>query len=184
MTPYDMEALASLEFTELLDPLECILSGEPIGHSDWRGLVEILTARLQLATETAKLSANDFRRALNLYDEILRRAATEHGMSSQECAERLLNLSSVLFRRYPPQTDIPLLDPNHIVGVFLREVPITLHEAAEQVIDWWDRDLETIKRLRYVKNLVVPASQALRAASYSGIDERIAPWEQLIPQLP
>lgn len=40
-----------------------------------------------------------------------------------------------------------------------------------------------LSKLLCVKKLVVPAAHALHAVFDNGIDERIEPWEQLIPQL-
>jgi hypothetical protein len=176
----DLQQLATLDRDAVRAALSKALDEHAIRRGDWRAVVELYTAKI---TEQSGQPGGDVGDELALYERLLDAAEQAGVLSALECATRRLNVASVLLTRLPARHDGGLLDPDHIVELLLAALPLS-PEAAASIGDWRTLDREEILRLRTAKNLLKPAIAALRAAQGDALDERVKPWEAVLPRLP
>ncbi|HEV3170448.1 MAG TPA: hypothetical protein VGZ32_08920 [Actinocrinis sp.] len=180
----DLEQLAALDRDALRAALSRALTEHAIRPTDWRAVVELYTAKITEQSEQQHSGdVGDVGDDLALYERLLDASEQAGVLSPLECATRRLNLASVLLTRLPARHDGSLLDPDHIVELLLGALPIT-PEAAASISDWRTLDRTEILRLRTAKNLLKPALAALDATNGDTLDERVKPWEAVLPRLP
>jgi hypothetical protein len=179
----DLQQLSCLDRDALRAALSRALAEHAIRPTDWRALVELYTAKLAGPPEQPRAEVGDVGDELALYERLLDASEQAGILSALECATRRLNLASILLTRLPARHDGSLLDPDHIVELLLGALPVS-PEAAASIGDWRRLDRAEILRLRTAKNLVKPALAALHAAQGDALDERVKPWEVVLPSLP
>ncbi|HEY3870681.1 MAG TPA: hypothetical protein VGM10_20130 [Actinocrinis sp.] len=178
----DLRQMSALDRDALRKALsQALAEHAAVPQEEWRALIQLYT--FNVSEHPEELRADVVGDEMAVFERLLDAAEQAHGMSAFECTQRRLYFGASLLKRLPARHDGSLMDPDHLVELFLGALPISL-EAAEQVEDWRTLDRVEMLRLRHVRNLLAPALLALHAAQGDDIDERVKPWEALLPRLP
>ncbi|ACU77441.1 conserved hypothetical protein [Catenulispora acidiphila DSM 44928] len=179
----DLDRLASLTATELSSLLTASESAPVDKHGgDWLAIVQLLTARL--TEEGGTLTAEELNLGATALDVALDSAEQAGVIDRNEAAIRRLNLMSVLLRLRGPNPDVALLNPQRMYGLFSTAVPLSAAQIREVPPNWRALDVDTIRRLRLVKNLVVPLLGVKSILEQAGFADNLAVWEDALPRLP
>jgi hypothetical protein len=163
---------------------------------EWRGVLEAVTLHATAMEPSSASTASDAAAGATEDAELppkLRVAALENALSSavatgalsdQERIIRSLNAATLMIPRCAVDTDTEILNPRRQFRAVLDALPLTLTEARELSADWRTRDIEEIRKLRSVKNLIRPASALADVLPPEYRDGRISAWEELLVSLP
>ncbi|MFC8453853.1 hypothetical protein [Kitasatospora sp. NPDC057223] len=177
------DKLAELDLRELAEALGARTLGvSELGPGQWLGVVELLT--LRLTDECDQLSVESWATCSRALAYTLEAAVDSGSIDHHEAVVRRLNLSAALLRRFPPNMEIDLLNPNRVVEVFFGEISMSTEEAREKSVDWRNQDIADIRRLRIARGLVWPTLLAVHAAFGDEFDPRLKEWEDIFPSLP
>lgn len=152
-----------------------VLSVEP---EEWLALVELLTVRM--TEECLGLQAHEWKICGAAIERVFCSAEASGVITRQEASIRKLNLSVALLKRVPPDPEIEVLNPDAAINLLLRELPISIEDARDMASRWRELDIEQIRRLRLVKNLLSPilgSDQFLK-------DARVVAWVDVVLLLP
>lgn len=149
---------------------------------DWLAVVQLLTARL--TEEAESLSGEELNLGAAALDTALRRAEQAGGVDHNEVAIRQLNLASALLRLRGPNPDVVLLNPQRMYDLFSETVPLSTAQMRELPANWRTLDIAAIRRLRLVKNLLVPMVAVGPILAEAGFAEDVRVWEEALPLLP
>ncbi|MBB5868555.1 hypothetical protein F4553_001934 [Allocatelliglobosispora scoriae] len=149
--------------------------------SQWLALVELVTAKM---TDVVVHPDVDWRHLSDAYYRSLSMAKESGVLSDSDSVVRSLNLTSVLLRRAGAEESVRILNPKTAIELFFQYVPLTLVEARRLADDWRGIDMQYIRVLRVVKNLLTPT---LRIRLFVG-DEQVlsvlSDWEAVYLKLP
>ncbi|WP_157850863.1 hypothetical protein [Streptomyces exfoliatus] len=175
--------LAALDLRSLSEALAAHVPGvSELGPNEWLGVVELLTARL--ADECRGLSGASWGTCSEALGYALNSAVASGVIDHRESVIRLLNLSLAVLRQVPSNAEIDILNPDLLIDLLFRELPMSVEEARDLSADWRTREIAQIRRLRAVKNLLSPALALVRMAFGEDFDERLKAWEEVFPSLP
>ncbi|MFD7690020.1 hypothetical protein [Streptomyces sp. NPDC059781] len=175
--------LASLDLRSLCEALAAdSLASADLVAGEWLGVVELLTMRL--ADGCGELSEEHWGMCSAAIGHALRVAVSTGVMDRRESVIRRLNLANVLLQQVPPNSEVDMLNPDHLIDLLLREMPISVEEARVLSTDWRTLETSQIRLLRSVKNLVSPALALAGMVSREDLRKRLNPWGELLPLLP
>ncbi|MEQ7125103.1 hypothetical protein ABN034_11325 [Actinopolymorpha sp. B11F2] len=145
---------------------------------EWLGLVQLLTTRI--IDECVGLTAAEWRSSSRALGYVLESASAAGALGPGETAVRRLNLTAALFQKVSPNEEIDLLSADQTAELLFREIPIAPEQARALASRWTELDIEEIRQLRFIKNLLTPALMMKDALD----DARLDTWEQIYPLLP
>ncbi|WP_461036962.1 hypothetical protein [Streptomyces mayteni] len=151
---------------------------------EWLGIVQLFTQRLTDEAEAEDLSGVPWGSRTTAFAHVLDSAVASGAITHRESVVRRLNASSALLRRFPPDEDVDLLDPGHLVDLLLGELPLSVAEARELSYQWPQREIEVIRLLRRAKLLLSPVVALMKVLPEEYRDDRLAEWEAVFPSLP
>lgn len=179
----EFEDLLELDLRQLSAALSAgRLSEEELEQNQWIGLIELLTMRLVDACE--ELSAEDWAGCSTALDYVLRTAEKRKAIDREEEVVRRLNLSAALMRHVAPRSGVDFLDPDHAVGLLLRELPVSADEARDMAARWRDLEINQIRRLRSAKNLLSPVVDIMDIVPLHTYEVRLKVWVSIFSSLP
>ncbi|WP_405821346.1 hypothetical protein OG241_35805 [Streptomyces sp. NBC_01390] len=178
--PDDLASLDLQSLTELLVSRTPTVS--ELSSGQWLGVVELMTMRL--TDECGSLSVDSWRTCASALEYALEAAVTSGAIDRRESVIRRLNLAVVLLQRVPPNPEIEILNPSHLISLLFQELPMSVEEARDMSTDWRALDIVQIRRLRAAKNLVSPALRLAKMMSGGNLDGRLEAWEEVFPSLP
>jgi hypothetical protein len=165
---------------------ETLAAGVPnvseLEASEWLGIVEVIAARL--TDESRGLSTGSWGVCSDALDHALNAAVESGAISQTESVIRRLNLSLVLLQSVPTNATISILNPHYQMDLLFQELSMSTEEARTLSIDWRRLEIEKIRRLRTLKNLLSPALALARHVYGDDLDERLKVWESVFPSLP
>ncbi|MER7211598.1 hypothetical protein ABT340_31470 [Streptosporangium sp. NPDC000239] len=179
------------EFAALLDlnlrQLSAVLSTgrlslEELEQNQCIGLIELLTMRL--IDECEELSAEDWVVCSAATDYVFCVAEKRKSIDHEEGVIRRLNISAALLRRVAPRSEVDLLAPDHVVDLLLRELPVSVDEARDMAARWQSLEIDQIRRLRLVKNLLSPVVGIGDVIPRHTYDSRLKAWIGIFSSLP
>jgi len=179
----DLNQLAGLTATELT-----LLFATPqtapgdMGRGDWLAVVQLLTAGL--TREAELLPAAELNRGVEVLGTLLEQAEQIGDIDHDEVVIRRLNLAGVLRDRRGSDPDVVLLTPQQMYELFLGAVPFSLAQVREFPADWRTLDIDTMRRLRRVKNLLMPLLSSKPLLEEAGLRDEVSAWEEVLPRLP
>lgn len=150
------------------------------GGNWWLGLIEHATSRA-----TASATTNAERRAwAGLAATELDLAAELADLSGREVASRKANLSFALSRYGPPAEFGPSLAPDAVARECLAVAAVSPEDAAGT--EWQPRaeDVDVMRRLRHVRNVVAPAVQLAELVEDEALRAELDRWRNVLPRLP
>ncbi|MFJ9428085.1 hypothetical protein ACIRQY_00350 [Streptomyces sp. NPDC101490] len=178
-----LDDLSSLDLRSLSEVLAAhALAISDLGHGQWLGVVELMTMRL--TDECGSLKAESWAASSSALAYALEAAVTSGSIDQRESVIRRLNLSVALLQQVPPNVEVDILNPGHLIDLLFQELPMSADEARNLSVDWRSLDIAQIRILRAVKNLVSPALSLARLASKGEVDGRLKAWEEVFPSLP
>lgn len=151
------------------------------GSGQWLGIVELMTMRL--TDECISLPVESWATCSLALAYALETAVASGSIDQRESVIRRLNLSVALLRQVPANTEVDILNPEHLIDLLFQELPISSEEARYLSVDWRALDIAQIRILRAVKNLVSPALSLARLAPRE-TEGRLKEWEEVFPSLP
>lgn len=151
-------------------------------RGDWLAAVQLLTARL--TQEAESLSAAQLNSGVEVLGGLLDHAEQIGGIGHDEVVIRRLHLTAALFDRRGSDPDVALLDAQQMYELFLGAVPFTLAQVRGFPADWRTLDIDTMRRLRLVKNLLTPLLGAKSFLAEAGLGDEVSAWEEMMPRLP
>lgn len=179
----DLQQLAAMSANQLSGVLTSPESlPADMRSGDWLAAVQLLTARLTEEAET--LPGEELNRGAAALDVALDRAEQAGDMNRNEASIRRLNLASALLRLRGPNPDVVFLNPQRMYEVFSEAVPLSTAQMQDLPADWRTLDIDTIRRLRLVKNLLVPMVEVGPILAQAGFAEDVRVWEEALPLLP
>jgi hypothetical protein len=175
----DLHELVDLDLRVLVATLpERLHLSSCLEPDEWLWLVGMLATRT--VAESADLRPEEwpaYSRA-NLY--ALRSAEIAGGIDHREYVMRRLNLTAALLDRVAPDREVEILSPEDAFALVLDNLPMSLEEAFRTAPQWRELEIDQIRRLRTVKNMLTPAL----AINARHNDTRISAWEPVLPMLP
>jgi hypothetical protein len=149
---------------------------------EWLGVVELVTARL--VDECVGLPEASWMTCSAALGNALHAAVVSGAIDHRESVIRRLNLSVALLHQISPNAEIDVLNPDHLIDLLFRELPMSAEEARDLSADWRTLEIAHIRRLRAAKNLVSPGLDLMRLLSREDLDERLKAWAEVFPSLP
>ncbi|MEU2134583.1 hypothetical protein [Streptomyces sp. NPDC018352] len=175
--------LASLDLRSLSEVLATHAPAVPgLGRGQWLGVVELMTMRL--TDECGSLSAESWATCASALAYALEAAVASGAISRSESVIRRLNLSVALLERVPPNPEVDILNPGHLIDLLFQELPMSAEEARDWSVDWRGLDISQIRLLRLAKNLVSPALRLVKMAPGGEFDGRLKAWGEVFRSLP
>jgi hypothetical protein len=145
---------------------------------EWLGVLYVFTRHLTEApTDVADDDWADLARA---YDTALRMSPYHRF----DAVAHRFNLISVLLRSLPPRTDVSLLDPDGAAHLLFEVLPMSREEAVRLSADWRREDIDDIRRLRWIKNMLTPLKRFSHLIADPELSTRVAEWIELRDRLP
>jgi hypothetical protein len=105
-------------------------------------------------------------------------------LDGREVVSRRTNLSLALSRYGPPESFSAALRPDAVAGASLAEAGMTPEEAASTPWQYRDEDIDVMRRLRRVRNVVYPAVQLADRVEDEQLRQTLAAWREVLPKLP
>ncbi|MFL6073306.1 MAG: hypothetical protein ACJ73S_07930 [Mycobacteriales bacterium] len=158
------------------------LASSIFGGNEWLSVVGEVTFRVQF--ELPAVSYDEQIRYVEVMDLLLEQAQQSGGLPSRECVLRRLNMTSYFLALIEINKSYRLLDPEFAAMLFIREVPISWKEAVAVCAHWRDCDAAEIRRLRDLKNLLIPMRELRQKLKAETLRDEIDRWCSLIPCLP
>lgn len=178
--PQDLAALDGRQLVRLLSRPASGLAG--LSGGEWLAVAELLA--LRLSDDQEPFSAADWEAASAAVDYVLAGAETAGAVRHDESVIRRLNLSAAVLRRASPRGDIPLLNPDGMVGLFAETVPMSAQRARSLAADWRSLGVADMRSLRLVRNLVMPVLLVSHLISEENAVAEMGQWEEVLPLLP
>jgi hypothetical protein len=149
---------------------------------EWLSVIELLGARIVDAADS--LADHELGRSSQVYVKLIELAMDVRVIDQQEVACRILNLSSVLLSDMTTDARVALLSPRFASEIFAKSVPLSLDETARLTGIWRELDVDDIRRLRGVKNLLSPMLRIKESVGNWELPDCLNEWEVLYPKLP
>ncbi|MGC9539866.1 hypothetical protein [Streptomyces sp. UG1] len=181
-----MNQLNDLAALDLLSLSEMLATGTPmrseLDPGQWLAVVELLTMRL--AEGCGDVPTERWAMCSAALDYALETAVSSGAIDRREGVIRRLNLSVALLPQIPSSPEVDILNPEHLIELLFRELPMSAEEARQLSSGWRSLHVSQIRRLRVAKNLVTPALSLARLMSEEEFAERLREWEEVLPSLP
>ncbi len=152
----DLHELVHLDLRVLVATLpERLPLSSCLEPDEWLWLVGMLATRT--VAESADLRPEDWPACsrANLY--AFRSAEIAGGIDHREYVMRRLNLTAALLDRVAPDREVEILSPEGAFALLLDNLPMSLEEAFRTAPRWRELEIDQIRRLRTVKNMLTPA---------------------------
>lgn len=146
----------------------------------WLGVVQHATGR---ATDPDMLDA-DRRQWAGMAAAALDTARDAGDLDVREVVTRKTKLSLALSRYGQPESYSPALRPELVVGDSLVVAGMTPEEAAATPWQLRPEDVDVMRRLRRVRNIVAPAVQLADHVQDEQAKRDLAAWRDVLPNLP
>ncbi|BFO21792.1 hypothetical protein SHKM778_81800 [Streptomyces sp. KM77-8] len=177
------DALASLDLESLAGVLAAHApTVSELGSGQWLGVVELMTMRL--TDECSSLSVDSWRTCNSALTYALETAVATGAIDQREAVIRRLNISVALLRQVPPNSEVEIRNPVHLIDLLFQELPMSVEEARDRSVDWRALDIVQIRQLRAAKNLITPALSLARMMPGDELEGRLKAWEEVLPSLP
>ncbi|MBT2472817.1 hypothetical protein J7E97_34455 [Streptomyces sp. ISL-66] len=181
-----MTYLKDLALLDLRSLSEALASHSPavseLPAGQWLGVVELLT--LRLTDECADLPAESWVTCSNALAYTLEAAMNSGSIDHHESVIRRLNIAVSLFMKIPPNAEVDILDPTHLVDLLFQELPMSADQALGLAENWRSLDITQIRSLRAAKNLLSPALRLASLVPNEALDQRLKSWREVFPALP
>lgn len=165
-----VDDLKQLRFGELVAAIEAGLPAPAdLSPEDWRLLIAMVGVRLDSTIGADRTAA--------AYDQVLRSAVAAGAVSERERIISQVVLSTTMMYRFGADPAVEALNPAAVVQTVLRAIPMPFEQARAKAGRWRTLELERIRDLRHVKNLLRPVAEL-------GDDPALQRWLDLLPQLP
>ncbi len=146
--------------------------------NDWLTLVEALTQ----AVDSPTMDSADRGREIEALVCVLNAAEQAGGLERSEVTIRRLNVVAALIGL--DETPAGTLSPESAAESFLAEVPYSLPDATALAQDWRSLDLRTIKKLRFIKNMLMPLHVIEESLPAGEVRTAVRNWLRLSKALP
>ncbi|GAA4211073.1 hypothetical protein [Microbispora amethystogenes] len=177
---WDVEALMALRVDEIVQLFEGgVPEGMSLSTNEWLTLIEALT---QFVTIPNREKVTRHLQAIEALQHILDAAHESGSLDRTEIVIRRLNLAAVLIGR--GETGLAGLNPVSAADLFLAEVPYSLVDADALAKNWRKLDLQTIRKLRFIKNMIAPLRVIEKALPPGGAKLAAQDWLHLSDSLP
>ncbi|GGK25362.1 hypothetical protein GCM10011583_66690 [Streptomyces camponoticapitis] len=178
-----LDNLASLDLRSLSEILASRAPAVPeLGRGEWLGVLELMTMRL--TDECGSLSVESWVTCSLAHEYALEAAMVSGSIDQRESVIRRLHLSVALLQQVPPNAEVGILNPSHLLDLLFQELPMSAEEARDLSVDWRALDIGQIRLLRAVKNLISPALGLVRVVPREEGNGRLRAWEEVFPSLP
>ncbi|PJI95129.1 hypothetical protein [Luteimicrobium subarcticum] len=179
----DIRTLEALGLTDLVTALSTdALAAAVPRPEEWWSVVELVTARME--DEFPGLPTGSRAAAAQAFDSVLDAAVAGGAIDGQERLVRRLNLTLALLRRIPPEPGSALVDPDEAVRTVLDALPMRAEEASDLASRWRTLDVQQIRALRRLKNVLSPGLAIAGLASANEARRRLEAWADVLPALP
>jgi hypothetical protein len=159
----------------------CLAGGDEIaGFTGQERLALLYLLTKKVRTEAAKIPDAEWADLVCAYDLVL--SMTPYALF--EAVAHRFNLMSVLLRSLPPRTDVSLLDPDAAAHLFFEVLPMSRGEAVRLSANWRSEDIDDIRRMRWIKNLLTPLKRFNHLISDPALSKSVAEWIELRDRLP
>jgi hypothetical protein len=152
------------------------------GDINW--FLQVIASVTGEATSNQDLRVQDRRSWVNLALVALECAHDLGAISREELAVRRNNMGLVLARFGSPREFSPTLAPERLATDSLDCIGLGYQQVAELAAGWRNLDVETIRRLRSIKNIVSPLAGLVGKIDDVDIRNDVARWVALLPILP
>ncbi|MEV6172975.1 hypothetical protein AB0L99_32795 [Streptomyces sp. NPDC051954] len=150
--------------------------------NQWIAAVQAFTLHLQ--EDPARLSDDQLRGVGVAWPALMAAAERSTGPQGDEWLMRDLWLRALLLEKVGPRPNVPLLDPQPLLGRALDALPMSREEAAELAPRWRELERGQILSLRMAKRLLAfIRAVAPHVRDHSRWAEQEA-WQQLAGHLP
>ena len=178
-----------------MDDLDAVVGWEPLRQSRWlrgdgpaadrsafwwRRAVSHATA---VATDHQK-SRVVRRRWVGLAVLCIESAHDVGVLGDDEAVIRMANLAVTLQPYGQPEEFDPVLEVGRVVRRCLDEIPISIQEAEQHLLDWRTLPVESIYLLRRAKNIVASFAPLVDRLTDSPLKNLSSEWRVLLPRLP
>jgi len=147
----------------------------------WRGVIESAT---RMAVSSEKISMQDRQAWVQLALTALDCAHDMNAVNKLEVAIQRANLSAALSRYGDPIEFNDSLKPDDVAQNCLACIDLSYEEAASKTVDWRAQNIEVIRSLRKIKNLVTPLVSLADKIEDEPTRLETQRWINLLPVLP
>jgi hypothetical protein len=177
-----IEELDSLRHEDAALQRERLLALRPDGQGAnwWLGVIQVATGR---ATRP-DLPDADRSEWASLAAVALDTARDSGDLDAREVVYRKANLSVALSRYGSPESFSAALRPDLVVRDSLAEAGMSPSEAAATPWQLRAEDVDVMRRLRRVRNIVAPAVQLAAHVRDEQTKRELAAWSEVLPKLP
>jgi hypothetical protein len=146
----------------------------------WLGVIQVVSGR----ATNPDLPDADRSEWAGLAAVALDTARDAGDLDAHEVVYRKANLSLALTRYGSPQSFSPALRPDLVVRDSLAEAGMSSEEAAATPWQLRAEDIDIMRKLRRVRNIVAPAVQLAAHVEDEQTKRELAAWSEVLPKLP
>jgi len=177
-----IEELDSLRHEDPVLQRERLLALRPEvrGPNWWLGVIQVATG----SATRPDLPDADRRQWASLAAVALDSARDSGDLEAREVVSRKANLTWALSRYGSPESFSPALRPDLVVRESLAEAGMSPEEAAATPWQLRAEDVDVMRRLRRVRNVIFPAVQLAAQVQDEQTKRELAAWSEVLPKLP
>jgi hypothetical protein len=178
----DVDEFGTWDLKRWLSEFANGLGPDDIRQEGWLAAVQRLAFLLDL--DHGVLGAHEWRLASDAMFKAIRFAEQVGAIDHRESVLRQMSITLLMLRSHPPDDDIEMLSPRGVLRLFDAELPLSMEEAKSRQVDWNNPDIDELRELRIVKQLVARAIEVRKYITDEARKSELDRWAEIHPRLP